>query len=238
MWATTISFFSTALFFLPFVVLAEDEGCPSIGQPRKHVVCYYDGKRPVSSLNICLCTHLIYTSIGINDYGQLHLSENVRSDITTIRKQNPRLRIVASLGGEAVKGSLFSSLITENESFSNLTSSINDFHKDDVIDGLEIDWEWPVRDGGKKDRMKLIRYARQIKIAVGEEVVLRGQRSKRESPVDMDEDEGGEDIEDEIIEANEEEKEEERYNASLVSSNQIRFLTPSNFKIYFYFIRT
>ena len=30
-------------------------------------------------------------------------------------------------------------------------------------------------------------------------------------------------MEDEIIEANEEEKEEERYNASLVSSNQIRF---------------
>ena len=53
-----------------------DEGCPSIGQPRKHVVCYYDGKRPVSSLNICLCTHLIYTSIGINDYGELHLSES------------------------------------------------------------------------------------------------------------------------------------------------------------------
>ena len=63
----------------------------------------------------------------------------------------------------------------------------------------------------------------QIKIAVGEEVVLRGQRNKRESPVDTDEDDGGEDMEDEIIEANEEEKEEERYNASLVSSNQIRF---------------
>ena len=59
-----------------------------------------------------------------------------------------------------MKGSLFSSLITDNESFTNLTSSINEFHKDDVIDGLEIDWEWPVRDGGKKDRMKLIRYAR------------------------------------------------------------------------------
>ena len=84
----------------------------------------------------------------------------MKSDITAIRKQNPRLRIVASLGGEAMKGSLFSSLITENESFSNLTSSINDYHKNDVIDGLEIDWEWPVRDGGKKDRMKLIRYAR------------------------------------------------------------------------------
>jgi len=209
MWATTISFFSTALFFLPFVALAEDEGCPSIGQPRKHVVCYYDGKRPVSSLNICLCTHLIYTSIGINEYGKLHLSENVKSDITAIRKQNPRLRVVASLGGEAMKGSLFSSLITENESFSNLTSSISDFHKKDVIDGLEIDWEWPVRDGGKKDRMKLIRYARQIKIAVGEEFI-RSQRNKRETPIDNDEEEGGEDIEDEIIEANEEEEQRQQ----------------------------
>ena len=85
---------------------------------------------------------------------------DVRSDISAIREQNPRLRVVVSLGGEAVKGSLFSSLITDNESFTNLTSSINEFHKDDVIDGLEIDWEWPVRDGGKKDRMKLIRYAR------------------------------------------------------------------------------
>lgn len=216
MWATTISFFSTALFFLPFVVLAEDGGCPSVGHPRKHVVCYYDGKRPVSSLNVCLCTHIIYTSIGIDEFGKLHLSDDVRSDITTIRKQNPSLRIVVSLGGEAVKGSLFSSLITDNDAFNNLTSSINHFHKDDVIDGLEIDWEWPVRDGGKKDRMKLIRYARQIKIAVGEEVVLRGQRNqrsipnshritKRESPIDNDEDDEGTDIEDEINEANEEE---------------------------------
>jgi GH18 family chitinase len=218
MWATTISFFSTALFFLPFVVHAEDGGCPSI-QPRKHVVCYYDGKRPVSSLNVCLCTHLIYTSIGLDEFGRLDLSKDVISDISALRKQNSRLRIVVSLGGEAVKGSTFSSLITDNESLTNLTSSISAFHNNDVIDGLEIDWEWPVRDGGKKDRMKLIRYTRQIKLAVGEEVVLRGHRNqrsinnhrivkriKRESPIDDEEE--GKDIEDDIIEANEE---EERY---------------------------
>ena len=79
-----------------------------------------------------------------------------------MRKQNPRLHIIASLGGEAVKGSTFSSLITDNESLSNLTSSISSFHEDGTIDGLELDWEWPVRDGGKKDRIKLIRYARVI----------------------------------------------------------------------------
>ena len=61
----------------------------------------------------------------------------------------------------------------------------------------------------------------QIKIAVGEEVVLRGQRNqrsvpnshriaKRESPIDNDEDDEGTNIEEEINEANEEE-EGERY---------------------------
>ena len=48
----------------------------------------------------------------------------------------------------------------------------------------------------------------QIKIAVGEEFI-RSQRNKRETPIDSDEEKGGEDIEDEIIEANEDE--EQRY---------------------------
>ena len=58
-------------------VCISDGGCPSVGQPRQHIICYYDGKRPVSSLNVCLCTHLIYTSVGIDEYGKLHLSEGM-----------------------------------------------------------------------------------------------------------------------------------------------------------------
>ena len=61
---------------------------------------------------------------------------------------------------QAVTGSVFSSLIRDNHALSNLTSSINQFHNDGVIDGVELDWEWPVKSGEKKDRIKLIRYAR------------------------------------------------------------------------------
>ena len=61
--------------YMPFCI--SDGGCPSVGQPRQHIICYYDGKRPVSSLNVCLCTHLIYTSVGIDEYGKLHLSEGM-----------------------------------------------------------------------------------------------------------------------------------------------------------------
>ena len=58
------------------IFIFSDDVCPSIGHPRKHVVCYYDGKRPVSSLNVCLCTHIIYTSVGLNEFAKLHLSDS------------------------------------------------------------------------------------------------------------------------------------------------------------------
>ena len=68
--------------------------------------------------------------------------------------------MLASLGGDAVKASTFSSFITNRESLNNLTSSINEMYRSGLLDGVEIDWEWPSQLGGKKDRIKLIRYAR------------------------------------------------------------------------------
>ena len=70
------------------------------------------------------------------------------------------MRLLISLGGSAVKDVTFSNLITDSDRLSNLTSSINDLYRDDIIQGVEIDWEWPMRTGDKKDRIKLIRYAR------------------------------------------------------------------------------
>merc|ERR1719361_1191840 len=93
---------------------------------------------------------------------------------------------MVSLGGEAIKASTFSSFITDLKSLNNLTSSINKLYRDGIVDGVELDWEWPFSNG-KKDRIKLIRYARQIKIAVGEEVVTRANRNKCESPAEDEE---------------------------------------------------
>ena len=67
---------------------------------------------------------------------------------------------MASLGGEAVKATTFSSFITDRESLNNLTSSINSHYRSGLLDGVEIDWEWPFAGGDKKDRIKMIRYAR------------------------------------------------------------------------------
>ena len=89
------------------------------------------------------------------------LFPDILTDFNKLRELNPDLKIVISLGGSSgLDGSTFSSLITDSNKLSNLTSSVNKFYRDGIINGLEIDWEWPFKVGGKKDRVKLIRYAR------------------------------------------------------------------------------
>ena len=55
--------------------------CSSYAYPRKSVVCYYEGKRSYATLNACFCTHLIYTSIGIDEYAKLQISEGKNKSI-------------------------------------------------------------------------------------------------------------------------------------------------------------
>ena len=82
------------------------------------------------------------------------------SDLAYFRKQNPSARLLASLGGEAVGPDVFGGLLQPEGSLSNLTSSVNDLYREGVIDGVEIDWEWPAGSGDKEDREKLVKYAR------------------------------------------------------------------------------
>ena len=50
--------------------------CPSSwGSPRKDIVCYFSGMRSSSTLDACLCTHLVYNSVGLNQEGNIEMSK-------------------------------------------------------------------------------------------------------------------------------------------------------------------
>ena len=84
----------------------------------------------------------------------------VRSDLADLRSANPDLDLIVSLGGEAVGPDAFSSLAGNEFKLDNLTSSLNDLYRNEVIDGVEVNWEWPLKSGDKEDRAKLVRIAR------------------------------------------------------------------------------
>ena len=50
--------------------------CPSaVGSPRKEVVCYFQGKRAASTVDACLCTHIVYTDVGLDSESRLSIAD-------------------------------------------------------------------------------------------------------------------------------------------------------------------
>ena len=85
------------------------------------------------------------------------------SDLTWLRRRHPSLKLLVSLGGRAVKASVFAAVAADKHRMRNLTDSIDRLHSRGdrpVIDGVEIDWEWPTAGGDEEDRDSLVRYAR------------------------------------------------------------------------------
>jgi len=139
----------------------------------KRVFCYYEGKRSPSEVDPCPCTHILYRNVQIDQHSRLKFTNSLKSDVQTLKEVNPRLSILVSLGGDTVSGDVFRSIVSRKDQLSNFTESLNSLYQNEVIQGIEMDWEWPMDNGDKKDKIKLIRYMRQLKIATGDETIKR-----------------------------------------------------------------
>jgi len=147
--------------------------CPSSAGSGKRVFCYYEGKRPPSEVDPCPCTHLLYKNVHIDHNSRLRFTDRLVADVQTLKVQHPDLAILVSLGGDSVAGEVFRSIVSRKDQLANFTSSLNSLYQDEIIQGVEMDWEWPIDTGDKKDKIKLIRYMRQMKLATGAEDVQR-----------------------------------------------------------------
>ena len=72
-----------------FLLFCFPDGCSQWLHPRKHVVCYFEGKRSVTSLNACLCTHLIYTNVGLNPEAKLDITNGKSSKVFNYGQKSP-----------------------------------------------------------------------------------------------------------------------------------------------------
>ena len=79
--------------------------------------------------------------------------------------------------------------MSRKDQLANFTASLNSLYQEEVIQGVEMDWEWPLDTHDKKDKIKLIRYMRQMKLATGGDVQRRLIRSAETTTLTLDEDE-------------------------------------------------
>jgi len=159
----------------------------------------------IDKIDVRLITHLNYsfglvynneageTNAALKDPAKLHqvwLSPKVAADLAKIpalRKQNPHLKVLLSLGGWGARG--FSSAAATPETRAVFIRSIEEVVKKYGLDGIDLDWEYPVNgawglvDSTPADRDNFTALLKELRQHLGKEkLVTIAVAASAESP--------------------------------------------------------
>ncbi|NIY49197.1 glycoside hydrolase family 18 protein [Cedecea colo] len=148
----------------------------------------------VNKLDVRQITHLNYsfgliyndekgeTNTALKDPAKLHqiwLSPKVTADlekISALRKQNPRLKVLLSVGGWGARG--FSGAAASPENRAIFIRSAQEVIKRYGLDGIDLDWEYPINgawglvDATEADRDNFTALLNELRQALGKEKLL------------------------------------------------------------------
>jgi chitinase len=119
-----------------------------------------------------ICTHIIFSFLGIDGNGNLNFMNRGESaasaalqDAIKLRSRNPSLKILAAIGGyndEMVHP--WSNLAANSGSRLNLANNIVNILQRFNLNGIDIDWEYPNRDEDRpQDKQNFISLLRDIR---------------------------------------------------------------------------
>lgn len=159
----------------------------------------------IDKLDVRQITHLNYsfgliynnekdeTNDALKDASKLHqiwLSEKVQSDLQKIpelRKQNSNLKVLLSVGGWGARG--FSGTAATKESRAVFIQSVQDVIAKYGLDGIDLDWEYPVNgawglvESKPADRANFTTLLKELRAAVGhKKLVTIAVGANAESP--------------------------------------------------------
>ncbi|XP_043526629.1 chitinase-3-like protein 1 [Frieseomelitta varia] len=145
--------------FLSFVI--------SITNADKRIVCYYGswaayrrglGQFEATDIDPTLCTHIIYTFIGISQDGNVKILDswldlpNGRDGygkFTRLRERSPETKALIAIGGWNEGSQTFSEVAANADIRAQFVQNVITFLKEYNFDGFDVDWEYPNQRGGK-----------------------------------------------------------------------------------------
>lgn len=152
---------------------------------EKNLICYYGtwatyrnglGRFAVEHIDPFLCTHLIYSFVGININGTiavldawLDLEDNwglgTMRKFNDLKKVNPKLRTLVAVGGWNEGSRKFSTVAQSALLRTRFARDAAQFCETHGFDGLDIDWEYPgQRDGDPTtDRENFVHLLAELK---------------------------------------------------------------------------
>ncbi|CRK97771.1 CLUMA_CG011150, isoform A [Clunio marinus] len=129
------------------------------------IVCYWQGIIPASEITPEICTHIIFSFIGVNDSGNLIYLYSDEAEIKRklnefqkLKSKNPKLTLMAAVGGandELLNA--FDNLSKTESGRENFINEIIKFMNENSLTGIDIDWEYPRNDEEKENFILLLR---------------------------------------------------------------------------------
>ncbi|CAH1403768.1 unnamed protein product [Nezara viridula] len=135
------------------------------------------GKWNISEADTKHCTHIIYAYMGMNENTSeimnvdplIDLEEEGKGkaqlkQLTELKKANPDLKILASVGGWLQGSVKFSEMARTSSKSTTFINSLIKFIRQWELDGIDICWQFPGQRGGKpEDRKNFVNLLKDIK---------------------------------------------------------------------------
>ncbi|XP_015439737.1 PREDICTED: chitinase-3-like protein 2 [Dufourea novaeangliae] len=141
---------------------------------RQIIVCYYTISRDLNTLGELnpshidpnLCTHIIvgFASV-VNCSLDLGKGSSIYKDVVALKKLQPELRVMISIGGSNELHLGFSEMVKNHTNRKTFIKSVLNVTKSFGFDGLDLDWEFPAWLGADdREKIQFVQLLEELKI--------------------------------------------------------------------------